>query len=62
MFEFKAKDISVGDEFTVDNGQTWWRASRVESRPGGRVWIESQDRKGTISSTTYAASDMFIVR
>jgi hypothetical protein len=63
MFEFTAKDIRIGDEFTIDQGNSWWRANRVESRPGGRIWIEAMGlRSSAVSSETYDASDIFIVR
>jgi hypothetical protein len=65
MFEFAAKDIQVGDEFTIDDGRTWWRAIRVEPRPSEKVWIEASDigtRSSAISSETYDSTVPFIVR
>ena len=65
MFEFEAKDITVGDEFTVDEGKSWWRARKVEPRSGDRVWIEASDlntKSSAVSSETYAATDTFVVR
>jgi hypothetical protein len=38
----RASDINVGDEFTYDNGSSWWCASRVEPRPEAQVWVEAQ--------------------
>jgi len=63
MFEFTSKDIKVGDEFTVDQGENWWRASKVEPRPREHVWIEAQHiGSSAVSSEVYEPTDIFIVR
>lgn len=33
MFEFPAKDLTKGDKFTIDNGETWHTVRDVAVRP-----------------------------
>lgn len=44
MFEFEAKLLKQGDEFTIDDGATWHRVEEVEQRSQIRV----TDSEGTI--------------
>ncbi len=29
MIEFKVQDLSVGDEYTQDHGDTWWKVESI---------------------------------
>jgi hypothetical protein len=43
MFELKAKDLKVGDEFTTDDGATWYTARGFTARRGRMVVATDND-------------------
>lgn len=72
MLELKVKDLTVGDEYTQDQGDTWWKViandherSAVRRR---RVMAECVGSQvpgivvGDVESGVYDATDLVIVR
>lgn len=73
MFEFKAIELQKGDEFTADNGDSWWKVTLVElptkSSPGVDVHCECLSSQvldvypvGTHESFLFLPRDPVIVR
>lgn len=65
MFEFRVAELRKGDEFTADNGWSWWK---VQSAKRGEVacsCISSQNpahRPGDSDSFLFLCDDRVIVR
>ena len=41
MIELKVKELVAGDEFTLDEGETWYKIRSIEEVPGHLKVLES---------------------
>ena len=65
MIEFKAKDIAVGDEFTVDEGKTWWAAVKIEPAERNKILIKKMMIRGGpvfMEDEIFEPNELVIVR
>lgn len=61
MFEFEARELRVGDEFTIDQGETWRRVTGVvdlKTRLRIFCWDETAENPGP----TLSVDTMVIVK
>jgi hypothetical protein len=62
MFEFKAYDLHVGDEFTLDHGETWRRVTGVVTLSQGRLRVFCLDEDDENPGPILNDSDLVIVK
>lgn len=65
MFDASYRDLRSGDEFTFDDGRTWWCLVRSEPREHGDMWYEALragERMSGVISETVHGSDRVVIR
>lgn len=71
MLEMKIAQLIVGDEYTSDQGDTWWKVISNVATDGGHIRCVSAScvasqvpglAVGTIETGTYAADEIVVTR